>query len=287
MQKFGRNYILKVGTASGQTLTIEPPFTLEFDITRNTLTSANVCSIRIYNLSQNNRNLLRFNIMDTGDFRPVTLFAGYGDSLSVIFSGSITQAWSVREGVNFITSIESFDGGYAFNNAQVNVTFPVGTAYSTVISTLAESLPNAQAGAIGSAYQGSLSRANSVSGNPTDLLRDLTGGGFFIDNGVVNCLGDNECITANGIAVIDDSTGLLGTPVREQTILHFDMLFEPRLVVGQKITLKSSTAEAGVNGTYKVISVKHRGMISSAVCGDAITTVGMFYGTKGLTEVAP
>src|ERR1017187_1050595 len=98
MDKFGRNYILTVETQNNDLLIIQPPFTVEFDITRNTLTSANVCSIRIYNLSQNNRNKIRFNIMDTGDFRSVQLQAGYGTNLPIIFSGNITQAWSVREG---------------------------------------------------------------------------------------------------------------------------------------------------------------------------------------------
>lgn len=285
MRKFGRNYSLSVGTQNGSTLTIALPFTIEFDITRNTLTSANVCSIRIYNLSANHRNQLRFNIMDTGDYRPITLFAGYGNNLSVIFSGSITQAWSVREGVNFITTIECFDGGYAFNNGITNTTFPSGTPMQTVISSLAGSLPNVQGGYIGTNYPGTLSRGNSVNGNTMDLLRDLTGGGVFIDNGTVNCLGDNECIPANGITVIDESSGLLATPVREQTILTFDMIFEPRLVVGQQIQLNSSTG-ANFNGFYKTISVKHRGMISGAVCGDAITSVGLFYGTAALSTAA-
>ncbi len=283
MQKLGRAYTLNVGTAGGGTITVQLPFSVEFDITRNTLTSANVCSIRIYNLSQNHRNQIRFNIMDTGDYRPVVLQAGYGQNLATIFTGSITQAWSVREGVNFITTIESFDGGYAFNNGITNTTFPSGTSQKGVITNLVSSLPNVQLGAVGS-YPGTLGRDNSVSGNTMDVLRDLTGGGVFIDNGYVNCLGDNECLPANGISVIDSSSGLIGTPVREQTIVTFDMIFEPRLAVGQLILLNSSTGQ-NFNGYYKVISLKHRGMISGAVCGDAITSVGMFYGTAALTTV--
>lgn len=275
---------MTVETQNGDFLIIAPPFTIEFDITRNTLTSANVCSIRIYNLSENNRNAIRFNIMDTGEFRSVQLTAGYGDTktLPVIFSGNITQAWSVREGNNFITSIESFDGGFAFANAETNEVFPSGTAQSTILQSLAASLPNVSLGAIGS-YPGSLSRGKSVSGSTTDNLATLSGGGFFIDNGKAHILGDSECLRGE-MLVINSASGLLGTPVREQTILTFDMIFEPRLIVGQKIQLDSSTG-ANFNGNYKIISLKHRGMISQAVCGDAITSVGMFYGVGALTEV--
>lgn len=283
MLKFGRNYILTVQTQNNDLLVIQPPFTIEFDITRNILTSANVCSIRIYNLSQNNRNKIRYNIMDTGDFRSVQLQAGYGTNLPIVFSGNINQAWSVREGNNFITAIESFDGGFAFANSQANIVFPSGTAQQTVIETLAGSLPNVALGAIGS-YPGSLSRGAAYSGSATDILRDLTGGGFYIDNGRANCLGDSECVEGE-MQLINSSSGLLGTPIREQTILSFDMIFEPRLIVGQQIQLQTSTAQS-FNGFYKVISLKHRGTISQAVCGDAITSVGMFYGTSQLSTVA-
>jgi hypothetical protein len=284
MQKFNRNYFLQVGTQGGGTITIQPPFTIEFDITRNTLTSANVCSIRIYNLNKNHRSQIRFNPIDQGDFRPVFLQAGYGSNLATIFAGNITQAWSIREGVNFITTIESFDGGYAFNNGDINMNFPAGTAMTTVVGGIAGALPNLQPGYIGS-FPGSLARGSSYVGNGINILRDLTGGGIFIDNSTINCLGDNECLPANGISVIDDSTGLIGTPLLEQTILHFDTIFEPKLVVGQQVQFNSTT-ESVYNGIYKVTALKHRGMISGAVCGDAITTIEVFAGTAALSTVS-
>src|ERR1044071_7823759 len=98
MDKFGRNYQLSIQTQSGTTLTVGLPFTLEMDITRNTLTSANVCQLRIYNLSEVNQNQIRFNASDYGSFRQIELRAGYGEFLTTIFTGNISQAWSFREG---------------------------------------------------------------------------------------------------------------------------------------------------------------------------------------------
>lgn len=282
MDKFNRNYILSVETQNGEVLIVEPPFTVEFDITRNILSSANVCSIRIYNLSPTNRNKIRFDKQDTFDYRSVQLQAGYGTNLPVIFAGSITQAWSVREGNNFISSIECFDGGFAFNTSMTNQVFPSGTPQETVLQTLATSLPAVSLGAIGS-FPGSLSRGAALQGSTTDLLRDLSGGAFFIDNGKVHILGDSECIEGS-MFLVNAASGLLGTPVRERTILNFDIIFEPRLLVGQKLELQSGT-DANFNGFYKVISLKHRGMISPSVCGNAVTSVGMWYGTNGLTVV--
>lgn len=284
--KFGRNYILNIELQSGKQLTVELPFTIEFDVTRNILSSANVASIRIYNLSKINRDQVEFNIYNQGSFRKVQLNAGYGSNLPIIFYGNITQAWSVREGVNFITQIECFDAGYCYNNAFTNITFPANTPNKTVITTLVESLAayNVSKGKIGD-YPGTTGRGKSYSEPTVSLIARLSNGGFFIDNGVANCLGNSECIE-NNFPKIDASTGLLGTPVREQQILTFDMIFEPRVQAGQIIDLQSSTisnssASQAINGFYKVTSIKHRGMISESVCGDAITTLGMFLGQNG------
>lgn len=286
MLKYDRNYILSIQTQKGDTLTIKPPFTIEFDITRNTLTSANVCSIRVFNLSQNNRSQIRKDISNYGELRFIELKAGYDLNLPVIFTGNVSQAWSVREGTNFITQIESFDGGFAFANGQTNIPIPAGTKQASIVRNLASTLPGVTVGTIGN-IPGTLSRGNTHSGNTLSILQTLTGGGIFIDNGKVNVLGNSECLEGE-IKIINSQSGLLGTPVREQTILTFDILFEPRVAVGQIIQLDSLEGgpnAANFNGFYKVISVKHRGTISKAVSGDAVTTLGMFYGTESLTTV--
>lgn len=281
MNKFGRNYELNIQTQRSTTLTVALPFTIEFDITRNVLSSANTSSIRVYNLSQNNRNQVRKNVTDYGDLRLISLRAGYGSNLPIIFSGNISHAWNVRESNNFITQVDSFDGGFAFANGFTQESFPSETPQQTVVETLLNNLDQqgVSFGAVGN-IQGVLSRGNSYSGPTTSLLKELSGGGFFIDNQKSYVLSDNEALPARGISVINAQSGLLGTPILEQTILHFDMIFEPRLIIGQVIKLDSLNPVVP-NGDYKVVSLKHRGMISDAVCGDAITSVGLFSPLSG------
>lgn len=281
MDKFGRNYELYVQTQTGGTLKISLPFTIEFDITKNTLTSANVCQVRIYNLSPENRNQLRYNISDFGKFRQIQLFAGYGTSLTKIFTGNISQAWSVREGVNFITQIECYDGGFAFNTGFTDKSFPAGTPEKTVMQDMGASLPNVTLGAVGN-YTGVLSRGNTYSGNTMAMLKDLSSGGAFINNGVLNILKDNEVIAGDNFK-INASTGLLGTPVLEESIARFEMLFEPKLDIGKTVSIESVT-EQNFNGLYKITSVKHRGMISESVAG-SVTTTGEFIFFKLLEAV--
>lgn len=273
MDKFNPSYSLSVETIQGTTLLIEPPFTLQLDVTRNVLSSANVSVFKILNLSATNRNKIRKNRWDYGDIRKISVRAGYGDNLPVIFSGDVSRCFSVRDGNNMVTQIECFDAGFAFANATVSQQFPAGTDQRTVIQTILQSLPDVSVGSVGN-YSGQISRGNSYSGAATDILREISGGGFFIDNGKAHVLKDDE-VLPGAIQVINSASGLLGTPVVEETYINFEMLFEPRLVIGQAVKIESITAE-NFNGTYKVVSLRHSGIISEAVGGDLITSVGLF-----------
>lgn len=285
MDKFLRNYDLSISTNSetpnSNLLHIWPPFTLEFDITRRPFSSANVASLRIYNLSADNRGKIRKDPADKDNFRTVTLKAGYKNNLPIIFAGNITQAWSVREGVNMITQIECFDGGFAFTNSVFSRQYVAGTPQKSIITDMASSLGqyNVTLGKIGD-FPGTTSRGNSYSGSTTDLLREITGNAFFIDNGAVSCLNSGEAVEGQ-LAVINSASGLLGTPVLETKLVRFDMIFEPRLLPAQVIRLESITG-ANFNGTYKIVEVKHRGMISDAVCGSVITSVTLQAGNFDL-----
>lgn len=283
-QKLGRNYSLTIsGDNFATPITVGLPLTVEFDITRNTLTSANVCQIRIRNLNLIHRNAIRKNVTNYSyPITNVTLRAGYGDNLPLIFTGNVSQAWSVREGVDYITQIECFDAGFAFVNGQCNLTFPANTPYQTIIAEVMGTLPGVTIGAVGN-FPGATTKATTYSGATVDILNQLTGGGFFIDLGTGNALGNNETTMAAPL-IIDASAGLLQTPVLEQNIVRFDMLFEPSLTIGRQVTLTSVT-EAHFNGTYKITAIKHRGMISQTVSGDAVTT-GEFFSLGTQTGVA-
>lgn len=287
--KFNRKYKLIVSNSDGtKTVNVQLPFTIEFDIARHTLTSSNVCQVRLYNLSEDNRSFLRWNNFDTGnDPLLLSLRAGYGNlnNLSEIFSGAITRAWSVREGVNFITQIECFDGGFATVNGKTNTTFVGGTPYSVVIRTLMSTLPLVTVGAIGNFLGEVPPGGKTFSGNTLDILAELTGGGFFVDNGVAYALKTSEYyIGTTGLTVINAQSGLLGTPLLEVSSAHFEMIFEPTLSVGQ-LAQVISTTDKFYNRIYKITGVKHRGTISGAVSG-SVTTTGEFFYDQELLGVA-
>jgi hypothetical protein len=282
MIKFFRNYKLSVETGTGEILDITPPLTLQFSVERNLLAQANTARISVLNLNEQSRSKVYKDKFTTLQYKGVELRAGYGEDLNIlplIFKGNIKQAYSERQGTEYKTEIEAYDGGFAFINSYTEKSFAAGTPINQVLDSLMKDLPKVNKGAIGD-FGDKLPRGNAYSGNTAQLLDTISGGNFFIDNEKACCLKDEECIEGN-IRVISSESGLLGSPRRSETLLVVRVIFEPRILIGQLITLESKT-ERQFNGDYKVIGFSHRGIFSNAQGGSAETEISLYYGTKQL-----
>ena len=266
----------------GGWLDITMPYTLSFSITRNTLAQANTGRFTILNLAEDTRRRIYKDKYKTNIYKGIELRAGYGDTketLPLIFKGNIKQAYSQRSGVNYQTEIEAYDAGFAYVNANTGRSFAQGTTDKQIIETLIKDLPHISVGKIG-AFADKLPKGNSMQGPTIELIKNISKSNFFIDNEKAYCLQENECYRGN-IQKITSDSGLLGSPLREETLLTFSIIFEPRLQIGQYIQLESST-EKLFNGDYKVIGVEHQGTISDAQSGRCVTKVSLYYGAKGL-----
>lgn len=262
--------------------------TLELDVTRNTLASANTAKFTLYNLKESTRRDIYHDRYDTTNYRAVKLLAGYASepSLPTIFQGNVISAYSFRRGVDWVTEIEAFDGGFAMMTAQVNTTFPSGWELRDVISSLISTMPKVTTGAIGNLSAPS-SRGLSLTGATWDVLNRLSqgqGAQAFVDNERVNVLQKNEYISNEiGLPLITSDTGLLGTPRRHNALIEVDVVFEPRAAVGQLVELRS--IESVNNGLYQVIGIHHHGTISGAVDGGLTTTISLWLGTQALSPI--
>jgi hypothetical protein len=284
MDKFGRNYRLTVDTIDGGSVVIEPPFTVQFDIQRNVLSSANVINVQVLNLSQRVRDQIRKDEYDYGVNLLMKLEAGYGQDLSTVATGNLRRCFTVRQGTEIVTSIDAFDGGFAFSNGLTSRTYQSGTPNNVILKDLAGTLreQGVSLGAIGQ-VDGEIPRGNSYTGNASELLNELSGNKFFIDNQQVFILRENEVLDLP-VPVLTAKSGLLGTPVREKSNLILEVLFEPNIRVAQKVQVISQTAD-NYSGFYKVVAVHHSGIISGAVSGKATTKLNLFYGSESLRTV--
>ena len=282
--KFGRKYVLRIEISDNEFVEVKDPITCEFSIVRNNLASANTATFTLFNLNPDNRNKIYKDQYDMGTFRAIQFYAGYGSQakkvnedesetiiLPQLFNGAIKKASSQREGAEFKTEIECYDGAVNVATATVSQTQPPGSTRKALINGLIESLTGINSKTIGAGFEDASKRGVSLMGNPMDLLQQFSGNTFYIDSQNAYALGPEEVIPSD-IRLISAENGLLGTPRKYETLVELDMLFEPRLKPSQAIELKSVT-DARFNGVYKLVGLTHRGTISGSIGGDCKTSV--------------
>lgn len=284
--KFGRRCRLSVevnpdakGVPQGN-VTFPPDLTVEFDITRNFLASSQEATFRVLNLAPETRQLVIKDAYALTEFRAVQFRAGYeGDAiLPLCFNGFVRTASTARRSgaTDVVTEINAYDGGLAMANGFTAQSISAGASVKEVITNLARSLPRISGTPVVGDFPGTSYRGKVLFGNSWNLILQESGNLATIDNNQVKVLQPNEAIEAE-IPVISSASGLLGTPRRTQTKLEVDMLFEPRLTVGQIVELRSDALPV-YNGVYKVSGFTHRGVISPNEGGPCMSTVSLFFG---------
>ena len=174
-QKYNRSYKLYVDTlnttligplevGASKSVLIQPPFTIDFNVTRNNLSSVNNAEITVYNLSSANRTLIHKDAWQTNYYRPIELWAGYDNQVlnptlaatmspgqilasatqrqlfPRIFRGNVTRAYSYRTGVDFLTKMICQDAGFAASNSIFGKPFKKGTTKGSAIEALINSM---------------------------------------------------------------------------------------------------------------------------------------------------
>lgn len=273
--KFGRNYRLTIEPDDGEAIVIEPPFTVQFNIVRNTMASLNHMQLSILNLSEETRNRIFQDRFNPREYKRVVFQAGY-DNLSTVFIGNIFQASSSRAGTDIVTNIDARDGGFDTTGALTNTTIEGGTLQD-VIRALAGNFERITPAEIGGEDK-KFRRPLVLVGNTYSLIRKYTDNRAFVDLEELKVLDDKQA-TVGIVPLINSETGLLETPKREDASLTIETIFEPRIIMGQILEVQSSVNKA-YDGQYKVIGVTHSGTISGAVGGECKSQFNLLVGTQ-------
>ncbi len=302
MEKFNRVYSLSVEVDNGinttplrpefranKNVTITLPYTVKFQISRRTLTSAQTGTFQILNLGEEIRNAIQKDVFQFTQLRAIQFKAGYdtpnGSFMPLVFNGTVLTAYSYREGTNWVTEIEAFDGGWQMANANnIALTLAAGTSTRDVITQLANQLPNLSGSPIVGSFPTTNLRGEVLFGNAWSLLIQKANGQVMIDNGQVKALAFNEVIRGE-IPVITSESGLLNSPKRTTSTLEFDMIFEPRLTVAQIVRVESSSNRQ-FNRNWKVMAFDHHGTISLDVCEECLTSVRLWFTPEDLVLIS-
>lgn len=273
--KFNRKYRLTIElNDGGEAIIIEPPLTIDFNVSRGAFSQLNSMSLLIYNLSEKSRRRIFQDRYRLDVHRRIILEAGYGDSLTTLFIGTIYQAFTTRTGSEIITNITSRDGWFDVSQTRTDKTFAAGITFKELLQEMASDFSDITTGAIGG-DDITFQRPVTVEGNTYNSINMLTRNNAFVDLQRLNVLQPSQ-VTDDPIFNITADTGLLDAPQREESYLTITTLFEPRIQMGQVVNLDSSV-ERAYNGQYKVIGATHTGMISEAMSGQLISKFNLLF----------
>ena len=284
--KWLRQFWMQVQGATRE-WTITSPLTLELDVDRASTQSYARFTFKIYNLGAQARSDLYRDFCDQSTPRPITVNAGYASwqsgygpqtprAFPQIANGLVTQCYSTRVGPSWLTTIVGWDGGYDQANASINIPFSKDVTWNQRVTQIAKAMTNLRGVNISPLLKANVSRGATFNGKPWDILCELALGAnadIFIDLGILYMVPKGQAVTGltAGISQINTNSGLLNTPIKQKFTVSFDMIFEPRLLIGQSFVLVSEETEN--NGTYSIQRLHHFGVISDGVAGDLTTSV--------------
>ncbi len=277
--KLNKKYRLLVESAigSGEFIEITNPITIKFTISRQTYSSANSMNLSIYNLGERNQKVIFHDTYDTEHIRLVVLEAGYDTTgMSTVFIGSMVSAYTTKQGSNIVTKIYALDGALQTQTAMTSQTF-LNYKLKDLIGIMAKSIPGLDIGKINVSDE-KFSKSVVLWGNTYDLIQKYTDGRAFIDLQKIYVMGDYDVLEGN-VPLITSNNGLLGVPERRNASLSVNLIFEPRIIVGQVVEIQSSIAPQ-FDGQYKVTGLTHQATISDSSMSTATTTLDLWIGEQ-------
>lgn len=252
---------------------------VSFSITKSLAWSTNTANIKIWNLSQTNRNLIK----DYGD--EVTLYANYSENSNpslgintnskateVLFIGDTTAVSHFYDKPEIITVLECGDGEKYLNQLHVTVSYAEGAQARTVISNIAQQMGLEVAEFANSdnliyrqgySYTGPGKDALTIVCNKLNLQ-------WSVQNNALQIIPIKGTIEQPAIE-INENTGMQGVPQRftyrrldqyrsidaPTTGYKVKTALNPRILPGSKIILQSTHLD--FKGPYRVESISHDG----------------------------
>lgn len=97
---FDRNYLLEITTTSGEVLTYSPPIETRFLIDNFPQHTNATAGITVFGISSRARELIQIRNDAGNHYGMLSLKAGYGDDIGVIFTGRINNVQVAKDGVS-------------------------------------------------------------------------------------------------------------------------------------------------------------------------------------------
>lgn len=251
---FNRDLVLNAGgleirARDPQSSDARPTLRVIFQVVSGTAKDPNTADISIYNLKKSNRVALQEKEIDT------VLEAGYVDNISQIFGGQLQRGSSVRDGSDWITSIQSGDSTKPFKASRISKSFGGPVDVQDVLETVAKELNVGLGNLKDKISEGGIRAGLSqfsngfvAVGKTEKVLHRITkamGYTFSIQDGQLQLLAPGETINPNEAILLSSSTGLIGSPEPgEKGVVKARSLMQPETLPGRKVKIESEEIDA-------------------------------------------
>ncbi len=218
----------------------------------------NKASIDICNLSSKDIEYLTTytsEFIAINERKRIRLFAGYDDSVALIFDGDIVEAKPTAPPDKWLRC-KALSGYYA-NKDVVSRSMIGDVSIQEVFADASNVL------GLSLNYESSESKKISnfsFTGDKRKIIKELSQLGnidVFEDDGVLNVL-DKGQPKKGFTRYISESSGLIGVPRPDPIGIELDLLLDNSLEIGQKVYLNSLTYPS-CNGEYYIYELKHAG----------------------------
>lgn len=246
-----------------------------FSIEKSLVGYPNKAKIKVYNLSQKNRQLIDEQGVN------IKMYAGHEDTEELlIFDGDVVNVIHLKSGVDWITEIYAADGINVLSTSTINKTLPAGTStpqiYNELIGQMqgiskgvTEGLQNCLSG------KRSLLRELQLSGNIKDWLDKIAkdcGFEYSINDGIIETVATGMPVSDESPVVINQSTGMIGSPERTEKGINVKCILRPGLKLGRTIRVESISEKINIgnlffrdadsirdSGVYRIDKMVHSG----------------------------
>ncbi len=269
-RQFKRKYALIL---SGNNTKVITDLRVSFEVTKSERSYPNLAKIDIYNPNQETISML------TADDPLIILRVGYVDNEGIIFRGKSRNVYINKLNEDRILTIYAADGGRDWESAIYNKTLSENIKIKDIVSELFQTLTESGEVSIGSIQGLNIPadklRGQTLSGSTKDILDLLADDYNFkwsIQDGEIILTENNTAIDYLESVIINQSTGMIGSPTVTEIGVEVASLINPNILPGRLFTVNAVSAQLSLsnlqfrtvkrtsaNGTYRAYEVIFKG----------------------------
>ena len=253
MRQFGRVLELKIGNRK-ESIVINN-LRVTFSIKKTLTSEPNTGEISVYNLNDSNRNLIT-----SKQYTFLELSVCYKDDvLRLIFCGDIINVENKLNDKDIITVLRCGDGYKAFTEKMIIKTVAKGQSDNDLLNEAVNSF-GIQKGSINLPNDRVLPRGKVMMCDTREVMHKIANNNnadWSVQDDQLVVIPKNKGMANNEGWVISRTTGMIGTPQKNNEGIEVKTLCNPHYKVGSLVRIESRVSE--YNGDYKIKLIEHNG----------------------------